>query len=239
MNTLQVPELGWLGGFGNRIHIYCTARKYAEMNDAKLLTPPWMGEAVFDLPRDRSNGPVPDQRFDWHLPASFSGNAALTGFAAFQHLLIYSRADLRRYLPIKAVHFAGVFQPEISVHYRNFTLDGGMPDLGRPQIDLGELRRAVSDAGLRQSRADLVMQSQPEKSTPEDRNIDLSFIGDFIRLATAMHVFAYPYSTFSGYAAWLNPNKVYLPHGYAPGKSRCSWKLAQSDADFYLPNSWK
>lgn len=241
MNTLQVPELGWLGGFGNRIHIYCVARKYAERNDAVLFTPPWMGEAVFDfdVPIQRPPSPLPDWGLEWPLPGGFTGDTVLRDFAAFNYPAIYSRSDLRRYLKIKPRHFAGIFQTEIAVPFRKFCSDDGLPDMQRPQVSLAGLRQGVMAAGLAWNKIDLIAQYQPEKTTPEDRNADLSFIEDFVRLATAHHVFAYPYSTFSGYAAWLNRNHVHLPHGYAPGSEACSWKPAQSDADFYLPNSWK
>lgn len=80
--TVFTPLIGRLG---NKLFQYCYARAYAEKLGAKLVTPPWEGEELFDIPISNAD----------------SGDTVLTGYHQDQDSLIYTRSQVKEWLKFK------------------------------------------------------------------------------------------------------------------------------------------
>jgi hypothetical protein len=110
---MSVVALRFHDRWGNRLFQYAWARAYAERIGAELQTDPWDGQRVFGLTEKPIKHDLPlraDMDFEqW----DGEGDIELTGWALHQKCLLYSRADVKKWLK-----FTDEIEMELEFVYR-------------------------------------------------------------------------------------------------------------------------
>lgn len=222
--VLQFPQLDGhprYGRFGNQLLWYAMARWVAEKYHAQLQTPDWTGERIFEL-----NDPPHDQVVDklllqWPVPKDqeeWRGYAVLNSdeYCIEPH---YTAEDFRRYLPFRPeFRQPGNSYPAVA-HLRagDFLGDHTM----WPVVTERQILQGALECGHKQ--VEIIREDAPHRNL--NHPLKLTWLEDFLIMCAAPVLFVYPSSSFSGAAALLNPNKVYLPKDYKNGPTECRWYL--------------
>lgn len=202
-----------VGGFGNQLHQYVSARKYAEIVGATLEVPDWVGKVIFglsepewsrDLPEvnDGANGCPPE--LDWGQT-----NVRLGGyFMTARWVGILSKRELRRWLQVTSAFEAQCAAVVPAGKYTAAHLRQG-DYLGHPlyaNVPRSAYRRASEKFGFLIDH--WAEQDHPRKvSGLGDR---YHFLPDFLVLLRASVLFR-ANSTFSWWAGALGDAVVYAP----------------------------
>jgi hypothetical protein len=206
----RIIQIKLLGGFGNQLHQYAAARKYAELVDARLEVPPdsrWI-PAIFGTadPTWSCDLPEVNDGASGHGPTVEWGqvNVRLGGYFQTQAWVgRLSRRELQRWLVPRREHLDRVALPAagyVAAHVRrgdyvNHPLYCTVSELS--------YTRAAEALGLHID--EWVTQERPR---PGPRGLE--FLGDWLVLMRAETLLR-ANSTFSWWAAVLGHGDVYAP----------------------------
>jgi len=191
------------GRFGNCAFTYCFARAFAEKHDLELTTDPWSGEDVFDIPLARGSDDLP--RRDENTIQDTDTNIVFRSYAQQQKCLIYSRADVRRWLKFKP-HIEdamGVLKPEELLAHRRV---GDYPGYQYPVISQSSYIEACRQFGLDENKLKFITEEEPTLLPGPWPD----FLPDFWRLSHCKTLLR-GNSSFSWWAATLGHGEVYSP----------------------------
>lgn len=215
--TRPIIQAKLLGRFGNQLHQYAACRKYAELHNAVLETPDWVGRRIFGLTE-------PD--FSCELPEVNDGgcgcppalrwgqvNIRLGGYFQFQTwIALLCKQELQSWLrvdPMLAAVCAPSKRPRIAVHRRQGDYVGHPLYCNvRRASYLRCLEKILPRYGFADDEVVWVEEEHPRVVTgipPE-----LSFLPDFMTLMRAA-VLVRANSTFSWWAGALGNGHVYAP----------------------------
>jgi hypothetical protein len=195
--------------FGNTCFQYANARAYAERHGCELHTTPWVGDKIFDL----DSKPLTDG--DANLPKradldirQWDGetNIEITGWCLNQDSLIYSRADLRRWLKFKPEVMAAmdkVPRVPIACHLRHGDFLGLE---GFVAISRASYVRAVQQAHLDPKDITWVSE-ETAHHVPELDEAGIGFMADFAVMMWADVLFR-ANSSYSWWASSLGLNRA-------------------------------
>ncbi len=209
MNGIVQAKL--LGGFGNQIHQYVAARKYAEIVGAQIEVPDWIGKDIFglsepgwsrDLPEvsDGACGAPPE--VEWGQT-----NIRLCGYFQTQRWIgLLSKKELKRWLPMRRdiIDLCPVpTQSYAAAHLRqgdyiDHPLYANVPE--RSYV------RAAAEHGF---SIDMWAKQDSPRRVPGLHD-NLQFLPDFLVLMRAF-ILLRANSTFSWWAAALGDADVYAP----------------------------
>lgn len=195
---------------GNQLFQYCFARAYAEQHDCELQTDPWWGQRVFGLKERPLERDLP-KRSDWEVE-KWAGETdiEITFWGMHQKNLIYTRADVRRWLqftPEINDLLADVLGANIACHVRW----GDFKEMADYiAISIGSYERAI-----REHLPDDEPEYQMVCSWAPVRNAGLELLGfdwlaDFASLMRAKYLFR-ANSTFSWWASVLGGATTFSP----------------------------
>lgn len=198
-----VVNLQFMGRFGNCAFQYCFMRAYAEKHNLAFRTDPWDGEAIFDIQHERPTEefPVKDEN------TLVDGETGFTyrSYSQQQKCLIYTRADVRRWLKFKP-HIEdalGILKPEELLAHRRV---GDYPGYMFPTLSERSYRIACREFGLDESSLKFVTeetQTLLPGPWPE-------FLPDFWRLSHCKTLLR-GNSSFSWWATTLGHGEVFSP----------------------------
>jgi hypothetical protein len=198
-----------VGGFGNQLHQYVAARKYAESIGATLEVPEWTGKTIFDLTEPPWSCDLPEvndggcgipPELEWGQT-----NIRLGGYFQMQRWIgLLSRAELKRWLRVSS-QFEGLGS---IVHTAAHLRQGDY--LGHPlfaNVLRSSYVRACAEYNL--TVDSWVCQDAPRTVVGLDSR--LCYLPDFLTLKNAT-ILLRANSTFSWWAATLGDHAaVYAP----------------------------
>lgn len=196
MNGIVQAKL--LGGFGNQIHQYVAARKYAESIGARLEVPAWAGNAVFGLQDPPYSCELPEVSggdngsvFEWGRT-----NIRLAGYFQNQFWISkLSRTELKIWLHVREAHRGNYVAGHLRVgDYIGHPLFANVP----------KHAYEIAAAANGDTITHWTQGGPPEFGT-------LGFVPDFLLLLGARVLYR-ANSTFSWWAATLGDHE----HVYAP-----------------------
>ena len=208
-----IVQVKLLGGFGNQLHQYAAARKYAELVDARFEVPPesrWIPDAfgTYDPPWSRTLPEVNDG-------ASGSGptlewgqtNVRLTGYFQTQEWVgRLSRREIRQWFAVRRelVDRLAVSLPAAGTYTAAHLRRGDYVD--------HPLYCTVSERSytLAAAKLGLHIDEWATQEHPRPGPRGLEFLTDWLLLTRAMTILR-ANSTFSWWAAALGESDVYAP----------------------------
>jgi len=201
--------LGNFGRFGNQLFQYAVARKYAELHDAVLETPSWIGQRLFFIEDPPISQPLPRMPLD-HLPWGRT-SVDLFGYFQYQEAVDALRVDeLRRWFAFRP-EWTSLFpksRPDyIAAHLRRGDY------LGLKHVFAVVSEQSYLDACVRHGLdpAALVWVGEElHTPNPELDEQGLDFLADFLTLMNA-DVVLRANSTFSWWAGLLGEGRVFSP----------------------------
>lgn len=206
--TIQFRGLGseGLGRFGNQLSEYIFARRYSESIGARLETPPWIGQKVFeginDPPPSRH---LPSLRYE-ELPSGRT-NINLHGiFQSKEAQVIWNRADAKRIYRFRPSVIADWVQPVypfVVAHLRRG--DYCLMTNGWQVIVKHAFESAIRKEGYELEKVTWVSDKHPGVYA----RTSLDDIKDFVKLCRADVLFMSNLCTFSWWAALLGNAKVF------------------------------
>lgn len=206
---------------GNAMFIYAFCRAYAEAMGCDLITPPWIGEKIFqNIPKPnllqrsiRLPKTIPDHLHP-EMMGHFFGQKDIDIQAYAQHKMYldwYSRAKVKEWFKLKPEYDKAIlnnFFPYATAHLRR-------GDYTQPPFN--KLYATVSDASYHLAMGKFGIPRdahyiQQEKTFPLSIHVDIGapWLTDFITLRDATHLLR-ANSSFSWWAATLGNGKVYSP----------------------------
>jgi hypothetical protein len=218
---LQLPQIGGRHGrWGNMLQWYALGRWFCEKYDAVLQTADWPGEQVFYLNDPKIEGES-NLRLSWPLAPDqeFWDGIALLNTWEYSFVPQYTDEQFRRWLPFRPEFAKPSNRYEAVAHMRRG--DFLTNKTGWPIVQEARIREAAKAAG--HPDIELVTDDAPHRNCGHPWKLD--FLEDFLILATAPVMFAYPASSFSGCAARFNRGKVFVPMDYHNGPTDCRWEL--------------
>jgi len=193
-----------IGRFGNALFQFAFCKAYAEKHDLKLVMDPWDGERVFDIAIDRpTNYALPDR--DENSLVDGEINFRYRSYSQQQKCLIYSRADVRRWLKFKP-HIEdamGVLKPEELLAHRRV---GDYPGYMFPCLSANSYLLACRQFGLDENKLKFITEEEPTLLPGPWPD----FLPDFWRLSHC-NTLLRGNSSFSWWAATLGHGEVYSP----------------------------
>lgn len=204
---------------GNNLFQYAHARSYAERIGAELQTDPWWGQKVFGLtekPIERDLPKRADMDFEqWDGETDIE----LTGWALHQKCLLYSRADVKRWLQftdeIERALKTDLSPFPVAYHVRWGDFQT-MPDF--IAISHGSYEKAIRQFLPDFNYLPKMICAWDSLRSTKLESMNLGWLPDFAALMQATHLFR-ANSTFSWWAAALGDNaRVFSPklNGIAP-----------------------
>lgn len=196
---------------GNNLFQYCHARAYAEKTGSELQTDPWWGQKVFGLtekPIKRELPQVSEMRFEeWDGQTDIE----LTGWALHQKCLIYSRADVKRWLQFTdeiedAVQFVESYNVAYHVRWGDFQTMADFIAISHGSYERA-IRQLITDYG---TPPKMICAWDSLRSTKLEA-MELGWVPDFVAMMRSTILFR-ANSTFSWWAATLGDNsRVFSP----------------------------
>ena len=186
MNPIYTPLIGRIG---NQLFQYAKARAIAERDGRPLTTPPWVGEAIFDLPCVSRN--LPDAE-------------TIEGYGQNQDSLIYTRAQVKQWFKLKLP----VEQALESVPLSPIIAHRRVGDYAR----LGYV--VVSEQSYRDAWHKFEFEPTPLEFVTEENPMRVSglpdWLPDFYRMMRSKVLFR-GNSSFSWWAATLSEARIFSP----------------------------
>jgi hypothetical protein len=230
---LQLPELsGSHGRFGNLLLWYALAKHFCETYDATLETPSWDGDRIFDINDPPISGES-NVRISWPMAPEMKPWAGIAILNTFQYSFppLYTDEQFRRWMP---------FRPEFSQPSNKFEAVAHIrkgdfirkPSLW-PVVTDEQVREAAKAHGV--DNLEIISEENPHVNCGHPHK--LSWLEDFLIMATAPVLFVYPASTFSACAGKFNRGKVFIPMDYTNGPTKCKWVLREDMPNVPAPSS--
>lgn len=222
MTRCGVVQAKLIGGLGNQMHQYAAVRKYAELHNATLEAPDWIGRRLFGLNDPFWSCELPEVNDGGSSDAAHAVrwgdvNVRLGGYFQFQCWVgLYSRQELKRWFAIQPQWLDAC--PAISIGsgsrwYPAAHLRRG-DYIGHPlyaNVHESAYMQACEKYGIATNRLVWVDQACPLRLSAFDQ-AGLYDIPDFITLVRAQ-VILRANSTFSWWAAVLAADDVVV---YSP-----------------------
>lgn len=198
-----IVQVKFLGRFGNQLHQYVTARKYAESVGAELEVPDWVGKDLFSLT---------ERPWSTELPEvgdveEGQTNVRLVGYFQTQRWVgTLSRAEIRRWLVLQPAFFEACgsvipSRPYTAAHLRQGDYLGNPHYANVPERSY---LRACTEHGLGS------IDAWAREGSPRVVAGVPDFLPDFLILMRATTMLR-ANSTFSWWAATLGSGEAYAP----------------------------
>lgn len=177
-----------IGRFGNQLFQYAALRAEAERDGVPFITPPWIGDKLFNLPKYEAQGEV----------------NTLPGYRQDQASLIYTRRQVRAWFTFRPeieAQLTDIHGVRVAAHLRV----GDYLGIGYPVVSQESYTAACAKYGHGEGMFFVSEEnpSEPITGLPE-------WLPDFVRLMRAKVLFR-GNSSFSWWAATLGDGKVYSP----------------------------
>jgi hypothetical protein len=183
-----------IGRFGNQLFIYAHTRDYCERNGYELITGPWDGEKVFDMPRTRRLHPN-------------DCDEVKRGYFQDQKSITYSRAKVREWFKFNVgiLQSWHDFESNALLAHRRV---GDYPGTGFPVVSEQSYLNACRQFDLPVEQLRFMTEENPTFH-PGFRK-DCQYLPDFIRMMKCQTLLR-GNSTFSWWAAALGTCRVFAP----------------------------
>jgi len=195
------------GGFGNQLFQYAFARAYAETYGAVLLTPPWIGQKIFELSTPLSDHTLPNAGFD-EIPNG-RVNITLNGYFQNQTAINFmSRHKLKSWLRLRSEwEHRFTTRPLIAAHVRRGDYIG--LDNIYCLISESSYITACKKFGFDVNHINWVQEGN-KRPTQDLIDSGISFLEDFMLLMNA-NVLLRANSSFSWWAGALGSGRTFSP----------------------------
>jgi hypothetical protein len=200
---------------GNTSMQYLFAKAHAERVGAELLCDAWIGESVFDIPRNRvGTGHRDLPRRDELSLKPTETNVEIRCYAQRSEAMIYSQAEARSWLPLtKSVEEVFTNTDEMELWDSDFIVGhlrrGDYKDFGYVLVSEKSYHDCARENGWEKETLRFVTESNPKRGIRPTGTTE--FIADFYRLVYAP-VLMRGNSSFSWLAGLLNTTgRVFSP----------------------------